>query len=80
MLIKCNVRTEVGGNLWVVTFPDHPDLELAMQSDWDQAAFACSCGKSPNDSPSEQAFIDLDPTDIEQCPDDYLGVATPIGA
>lgn len=75
-LIPCKVRSEVGGNLWVVRFPGHPGKSLALQSDWDQHTFAQACGKgTPDTTPvSDPLFTDLDPETITQCPDDYLAV------
>jgi hypothetical protein len=55
---------------------------VLLQSDYDQAAFAVSCGAidAPSDwdgSPSRlgPAWWDFDPGDIDQCPDDYRELA-----
>lgn len=76
-LIRCNVESVCGGNAWEVTFPGHPGKSLFLQTDWDRHAFAAACGKADGDkNPSnDRRFIDLDPSDIDQCPDDYLDAA-----
>lgn len=72
MLVNCEVYQHRFGYI-VVSFPDHHDKELFLQSDWDQAAFAHACGLIDTDDPSLLAEVDLE--DINQCPDDYLDVA-----
>lgn len=73
-VVKCEVERLSYGP-WIVTFPDYPNKEIFLQSDWDQASFANSCGLIPTDSPSSQEFIDCDPEDIIFCSDEYLNVA-----
>ena len=76
-MIRCNVEQLRYGPIQV-RFPDHPGKELFFQTDWDQAAFACSCGLIPTDNPSSPEFAAADLTDIEECLNDYLEVATDI--
>lgn len=57
---------------------------LLLQTDYDQASFAVSCGliKSERDwdgIPSKlgQAWLDCNLEDIDYCPDEYRGMAEP---
>lgn len=78
-MISCEV--EYHHTAYIVRFED--GKSLLLQSDWDQASFAVSCGlvQAPDDwdgSPTKlgQAWIDCDLEDITECPDDYHEVAT----
>jgi hypothetical protein len=77
-MVPCSVETHYGA--WLVTFDD--GASVLLQSDYDQAAFAVSCGAidAPADwdgSPSRlsPSWWDFDPGDIDQCPDDYRELA-----
>lgn len=72
-MITCEVEQLKYGPI-VVSFPDHPDFELFLQSDWDQASFANACGLIESSDPQLLADVDLE--DITQCPDEYLSVAS----
>jgi hypothetical protein len=79
-MIACSVETHFCA--WLVTF-DNGDT-LLLQSDYDQAAFAVSCGaiEAPPDwdgLPSKlgEDWACFDPSTICCCPDEYLGVAQP---
>jgi len=64
---------------YIVIFPD--GSSILLQTDYDQAAFAVSCGliKAPDDwdgCPSKlKEWGDVDLEDISECPDAYLEVA-----
>jgi hypothetical protein len=76
-MVPCSVETHYGA--WLVEFED--GASLLLQSDYDQAAFAVSCGalSAPADwdgSPSRLgSWWDFDPSDIDQCPEDYRALA-----
>lgn len=79
-MVACTVETHF--TAWLVTFDN--GASLLLQTDWDQAAFAVACGAidAPPDwdgCPSKlgEAWADLDPSTIGECPDDYLDVAEP---
>jgi hypothetical protein len=70
----CSVETHYGA--WLVTFDT--GVTLLLQSDYDQAAFAVSCGaiKAPENwdgSPSKlgDGWALFDPSIIEACPREY---------
>jgi hypothetical protein len=69
-MVRCEVTEDRIGNI-TVTIPGHKG-ELFMQSDWDQASFACNCGLIETSDPLLLADVDLE--DITQCPDDYIVV------
>ena len=78
-MTNCTVKTHFGS--YLVDFGD--GMSLLLQTDYDQAAFAVSCGliEAPDDwdgCPEKlgQVWIDCDITDIEKCPLDYYDVAT----
>ena len=79
-MVPCCVETHFGA--WLVTFDN--GATLLLQSDYDQAAFAVSCGavQAPPDwdgSPSNlgEDWACFDPSTINACPDEYLTVAEP---
>lgn len=72
--IACRVEVQAGC-LWLVSFPSDANRILPLQPDIDRASFANACGRCPDASPLSQAFIDLDPTLIDECPSEYLDVA-----
>lgn len=74
MLIPCKVERHAGVCL-LITFPNRPERSLLLQSDSDQASFANSCGICDSSNPLDQSYVDCEPTDITQCPDDYLDIA-----
>ena len=78
--VACDV--EEHHSAWLVTFDD--GCTLLLQSDYDQAAFAVSCGAvestpgwdgSPSKLPDPQAFYDLDCSSITSCLEDYQAAA-----
>jgi hypothetical protein len=71
-MIPCRVDNYFSALL--VSFPGCA-RELLIQTDWDQASFCQDCGLIDTNLPSSPAFVDCDPTDIHQCPDNYLEVA-----
>jgi hypothetical protein len=78
--VPCSVETHYGA--WLVTFDSGETLLL--QTDWDQAAFAVSCGAidAPEDwdgCPSKLGpdWASFDPSTIDACPDDYRDTAEP---
>jgi hypothetical protein len=82
-VMKCVVEQLRYGPV-VVKFPNHPGLELFMQSDWDYVAFSYNCGAPiGSGDPSskefnEAAWVEFDIESITECLDDYLGVATAV--
>jgi hypothetical protein len=79
-MVSCTVETHFGA--WVVAFDN--GISLLLQTDYDKAAFAVSCGaiQAPADwdgLPSKlgTAWASFDPSIIDCCPDDYLDVAEP---
>ena len=74
-MVPCSVISHYGS--YIVEFDN--GKSILLQTDYDQASFAVSCGliKAPRDwdgLPSKlgQAWIDCDMTDIQQCPEEYL--------
>jgi hypothetical protein len=79
-MVPCEVETHFGA--WLVTFDGGETLLL--QTDYDQAAFAVSCGaiQAPAEwdgLPSKlgKDWACFDPSTIDGCPDEYLDVAEP---
>lgn len=73
-MVKCTVAYH--HSAYLVTFPD--GNSLLLQSDWDQASFAVSCGlvKAPDNwdgrpSGLGKAWEDCEMSDITECPDEY---------
>ena len=79
-MVACSVETHF--TAWLVTFDN--GQTLLLQSDFDQAAFAVSCGaiKALEDwdgLPSKLGadWAAFDPSTIVACPDEYLDAAEP---
>jgi hypothetical protein len=75
----CTVERHYGS--WLVEFDG--GASLLLQSDYDQVAFAVACGAlaAPDGwdgSPSRvgPAWWDFEPSDIEQCPNEYRDLAS----
>ena len=79
-MVSCSVEHHHGA--WLVSFDD--GTSLLLQSDYDLASFAVSCGAVAarcdwDGSPSklnEDAWGSLDPTTITACPSEYRDLAT----
>lgn len=74
MIVPCKVERHAGVCL-LITFPDHPGKSLLLQADIEQSSFACACGICESSWPLDQSYVDCEPTDIVECPDDYLDIA-----
>lgn len=80
---RCHVEEHYGA--WIVTFYRGREASnLLLQTDYDRASFAVSCGavKAPHDwdgrpskLPDPQEFYGLDCSTIEYCSDEYRDIA-----